>query len=817
MTRSRRRKLQRLRMDRSSLSTRRRVALLAAVPLAPVLLAGTPVALAQQEAVGLEEIIVTARKREESLQRVPVAVQALGSERLQQLNVSDFDDYVKFLPSVSYQTFGPGFAQVYMRGVVSGGDGNHSGSLPSVGIYLDEQPITTIQGALDVHLYDIARVEALAGPQGTLFGASSQSGTLRIITNRPDPDAFAAGYGIEANTRSGGDEGYLAEGFVNLPISDNAAIRLVGWGRHDAGYIDNVEGTRTYPTSGVTASNSNLANEDSNEADTYGARAALRINLGENWTVTPAVMGQKQEAKGTFSYDRTLGENKVIHFNPEDSDDRWVQAALTVEGRIGNFDLVYAGAYLDRDVDTQSDYSDYSYWYDTLYGYGSSWVDDNGDPINPSQYIQGKDNYEKFSHEVRVSSPSENRLRFTAGLFYQKNEHRIEQRYLIAGLGDQISVTGWPDTIWLTQQMREDEDSAAFGEIYYDITDKLTATAGIRFFDSENSLEGFFGFSEGYSGSTGQSQCPDGVDGSSDPDFNGAPCKNLERSTEEDGNTPKFNLAYRFTDDKMVYATYAEGFRPGGINRRGSLPPYKSDYLTSYELGWKTLWAGNRLRFNGAFFMQEWDDFQYSLLGQNGLTEITNAAEAEINGLEMDLSWQVTDGLGISAGVAFLDSELTDNYCSHIGPDGSVVSSDPCPFLNEDTGEVEFESPGAPTGAELPVMPELKANLTARYEFPISSFDAHVQGAVVYVGERESDLRLIEREIIGQLPSYTLTDFSAGLGGDRWLLELFVTNAFDETAELSRFAQCAEAVCGLQTYSVVSAPRTIGLKFSQEF
>ena len=175
-----------------------------------------------------------------------------GAER------TDFDDYVKFLPSVSYQTAGPGFAQVYMRGVASGGDGNHSGSLPSVGIYLDEQPITTIQGALDVHLYDIQRVEALAGPQGTLYGASSQAGTMRIITNKPDASAFDAGYGLEVNSVDGGGIGYLAEGIVNLPINDRSAVRLVGWHRHDAGYIDNVYRERTFPTSDITVDNARL-------------------------------------------------------------------------------------------------------------------------------------------------------------------------------------------------------------------------------------------------------------------------------------------------------------------------------------------------------------------------------------------------------------------------------------------------------------------------------------------------------------------------------------------------------------------------------
>ena len=164
----------------------------------------------------------------------------------------------RFLPSVSIDGGGPGNTNIYMRGVVSGGDGNHSASLPSVGIYLDEQPITTIGGALDVHMYDIARVEALAGPQGTLFGASSQSGTIRIITNKPDPTGFDAGYGVELNTVSGGSEGYLGEGFVNIPLNERTAIRLVGWARRDGGFVDNIPYTRPYPSSGIVPDNSKL-------------------------------------------------------------------------------------------------------------------------------------------------------------------------------------------------------------------------------------------------------------------------------------------------------------------------------------------------------------------------------------------------------------------------------------------------------------------------------------------------------------------------------------------------------------------------------
>ncbi|MFA6986099.1 MAG: TonB-dependent receptor plug domain-containing protein, partial [Arenimonas sp.] len=322
----------------------------------------------------LGTVTVTAQKRTENLQKVPISIQVLGTEQLQQQNVNDFEDYAKLLPSVSITPIGPGFGQVYMRGVASGGDGNHSTSLPSVGIYLDEQPITTIQGALDIHVYDIARIESLSGPQGTLYGASSEAGTIRIITNKPDASGFAAGYGVEVNSLSHGGMGNVVEGFVNVPLSDNMAIRAVAWEKHDAGYIDNKLGSRTYPSwdadsgGNGTVTNATQAKDDYNDVDTYGARVALKVDLNDSWTVTPTIMGQRQKADGVFHYDPVVGDLSLTHFYPENSDDRWTQAGLTVQGKIGNFDLVYAFAHLKRDVDSESDYNDYGFWYDTVYG-----------------------------------------------------------------------------------------------------------------------------------------------------------------------------------------------------------------------------------------------------------------------------------------------------------------------------------------------------------------------------------------------------------------------------------------------------------------
>jgi outer membrane receptor protein involved in Fe transport len=781
----------------------RRGAALPVLLLASTMLVGvTPAFAADQQAAEVDEVIITAQKREENLQDVPVSVQAINTTKLEQLQVQNFNDYAKFLPSVSFQTFGPGFTGIYMRGVASGGDGNHSGSLPSVGVYLDEQPITTIQGPLDIHVYDIARVEALAGPQGTLYGASSQAGTIRIITNKPDPTDFYGGMHVEANQVDHGGPGYVVEGFVNAPISEKAAVRLVGWSSHDGGYIDNVAGSRTFPTAGVTVNNNAIAEDDYNDVDTYGARAALRIELDDSWTVTPTIMGQSQRSNGIFAFDPNVGDLKVTHFFPEWARDRWYQAALTLEGKIGSFDLVYAGAYMKRNVDSQLDYSDYSYFYDTLYGYYLT--DNGGNRIDPSQYIQAKDRYTKATHELRLSSDPSRPLRGLVGLFYSSQTHGIEQRYRVNNLADSLEVTGWDDTLWLTSQERRDVDTAVFGELAWDATGRLTLTGGLRLFKAENSLKGFFGFGTGYSGTTGEAACfaPTTV--------GNGPCMNLDKSVEETGFTHRLNATFKIDDDRMVYATWSTGFRPGGINRRSTLPPYKSDFLTSYEAGWKTTWLSNRLRFNGAVYLERWEDFQFSLLGQNGLTEIKNAGQAEIKGLEFDVNWRVDDHLILTAAAAFTDAAITENFCGYVKPATNIPETH-CP------NGYNPAPPKAPSGTELPLTPKVKANASARYEWAWGDWDAHVQGALVFQSSAWTDLRLVERAIIGKQPSYATFDLTGGIESGAWSIDAFLLNAFDERGNLYRYAECAEAVCGAQTYVVPTRPRTFGVKIGRKF
>ncbi|HZF17411.1 MAG TPA: TonB-dependent receptor [Steroidobacteraceae bacterium] len=806
------------------------------MPLATAILSAVPAAaFAQQQAdTGvLEEVLVTAQKRSESLQDVPISITAIGTEKLEELHVTNFEDYAKLIPSLSFQTLGPGFVQVYMRGVANGGDGNHSGSLPSVGVYLDEQPVTTIQGSLDIHVYDIERVEALAGPQGTLYGASSQAGTVRIITNKPDPSGFKAGYDLTGTTVSGGDQGYTGEGFVNIPLGGNMAVRMVGWYDHNPGYIDNVVNTRTFPTSGICITNSPSpvpgceqtpaqAKSNYNDSDIYGGRAALRINLGDTWSITPQVMGQRAKVNGFFAYDTAQGNEKLSHYYKESSDDKWGQAALTVEGKLGNFDMVYAGAFLKRDVFANSDYTDYSFFYDTCCGYGSYWYDNSDELINPSQFIVGKDRYQKWSNELRFSSPQDWRFHFIAGLFIQRQQHAIEQRYMINDLADLSEVTGWPDTWWLTEQVRVDRDKAAFGEFTFDFSDRVSATYGLRYFKADNSLEGFYGFGLNQQfASTGEKRC------FSATQINGGPCMDLDKETKDSGHTDKVNLTFKVDDRHMYYLTYSEGFRPGGINRQGDLPPYKADFLKNYEVGWKTTTESGRARFNGALFIEDWDNFQFSFLGANSLTQIANAGNARVQGVEVEWQFAQTNHLTWGGGFAFMQAELTANYCGLLDANANPVTTDPCPYPTGDPppDDIAPGPPLAPRGTQLPVTPKFKGNLTGRYEFPLGGFDAHAQASFAYVASRWPDLRVNledgspgQREILGKEGGYLLADFTFGIQRDSYAFELFVNNAFDKNATLDSFAQCDAAICGLANkYVLPTPPRTIGLQFSQKF
>lgn len=814
----------------------RRALLLASLPTT-MLSPGAAMAQQASDAGADDEIIVTAQKREENLQNVPISIQALGTRKLDQLNVANFQDFSKLLPSVSFQSSQPGVTTVYMRGVASGGDGNHSGSLPSVGVYLDEQPVTTIGGTLDVHIYDIARIESLAGPQGTLYGASSQAGTIRIITNKPSTAGFEGRVDGELNTIKHGGTGGRLEGMINAPLSEMAAVRLVGWYQKDAGYIDNVPGTRSFlPTpGGITVDNDAFVEKDFNDAEIYGGRAALKVDLDDNWTITPTVLYQKQKSHGTFAQDPLVGDLQVQRFYPDSRSDKFIQAALTIEGKLGNFDVTYAGAYLDRKTYQINDYTDYAEAYDALYAsYGGLagyfYLEDNaGNDIDPRQYIIGTDHFRKLSQELRISSPQDSRFRVVAGLFFQRQSNEIHQDYIVPGLADALSVNGRPGTLWLTEQKRVDKDYAAFGEASFDITPTITLTGGGRYYKYDNSLIGFFGFGRNPNGPpfngagssrTGVAGCytttgailRDNPGGTLLPaEVEGGPCTNLAdyvngklvpKRTKDTGFTHRLNLTWKPSEDVLTYATWSRGFRPGGINRRATIAPYDADFLTNYELGIKTTLAGGLVRLNAAVYLQNWKRFQFSFLGLNSFTEIHNGPNARIKGIEADINIRPTDGLTISAAASYTDAKTRNNLCAIDDPTYQCTA-DP------------DNSIAAPKGTRLPVTPKFNGNATVRYAFPVGPGELHLQSVIAHRGSASSDIRVDVANELGRIRGSTTVDFAVGFDWSRYSFELFLQNAFDERAELSRFSNCGQ--CNGRVQILVNQPQTLGARLGAKF
>jgi len=769
---------------------------------------------------GFEEVIVTAQKRSEKLQKVPMSIQVLDSKALSRLNVNEFQDFVKFLPSVSYQTAGPNQTSIYMRGVSSGDNANHSGPLPTVGSYLDELPITTIGGVLDVHVYDIARIEVLPGPQGTLYGASSEAGTLRTITNKPDPSKFEAGYDIQGNTVEHGGQGFVAEGFVNIPLTPEAAVRLVAFDEHDAGYIDNVFGTRTFATSGATINNAAYVKNDFNPADSFGGRGELLVNLNDDWSVLTTVLAQDQRNSGFFAYEPSIGNLEVQRFQPDTDHDRWEQAGLTVTGKIGDYTLTYSGGVFLRDVHQRTDYTDYSIFYDAVYGSGANWKGANGLPLaNPQQEIDAKDHFNKESNEVRLASPSEDRLRFIVGAFQEIQDHGIEQDYQIQGFSPALTVPGWANTIWLTKQMRTDEDEAVFGELSFDILHNLTITGGVRPYWYDNSLRGFFGFSEAYDAMTGYSSGEGATGGNcfAGQSYADAPCVNLNKSVTGSGETHKINLTYKIDDQRLVYFTYSTGYRPGGVNRNGNFAPYQADSLTNYELGFKSSWLNNTIHFNTALYDEDWNLFQFSFLGPNSLTIIENAPAANIRGIESALDWRATNQFTVSSGLTLTDAVLEKNFCGTIGQTAALLSTCSTAYV--------LANDGALKGAQLPYTPPVKGNVTGRFTFDLpGDWAGHVQTSVVYQSRNHVGLRAQDNALLGSMPSYATVDASAGIERNRLAIELFVKNLFNSDGEENRFTPCTIAVCAANIpgipraiYVVPVQPLTVGIRLSQRF
>ncbi|KUR74473.1 TonB-dependent receptor [Novosphingobium sp. FSW06-99] len=733
------------------------------------------------------EIVVTAQKRSESIQHVPISIQALGAATLEQHQVTSFDDYAKQLPSVSFQSFGPGQSQLFFRGITSGGDGLAFGALPTSGVYLDEIPVTTIGALLDIHVYDMARVEALSGPQGTLFGASSLSGTLRMITNKPVLDKVEGSFDVTVDKYGKGDAGATVEGMINLPLAKDVAVRIVGFYDHEGGYINNTYATRTYPnyyddangnlqSAPYTANNSAYVKNHYNDVTTYGGRVALDIELENGWKISPQVIAQHMHSNGTFLYDPADGDLTVHDFTPEYDIDQWLQAGLTIEGKVGDWDLLYSGGFMARKILTAADYSYYTVAYSqhngtTVGGYAgyTRFTDANGNQLNPTQQFSSSQKLTKHTEEVRLNSPGSSALRLTTGLFYQEQTNHNVNNYAVPGAatanftGYANGVNVYGDDLFLTNAYITDRDFAAYAQGNYDITSHLTLTAGLRGFIYTNTLVGFSGY-------------PFYVPPNSTCTFPLATldsCNFNNKRSHDSGETHKVNLTWQVDTDHMVYATYSTGFRPGGNNRdqgAGIGTIYKPDKLNNFELGWKTSWFDHLLRWNGAAYYEKWNDLQYAEQAAGaGITNIQNVGGARVYGVESDLQLRPAKGLTITATGAYNDAALTTN------------------FGNPGKGNY------APAGTRLPVQPRFKMSATTRYEFPVGSVDAFVQGSMNTQSNSTSLLGVGDDAVFGNSPGFTTADFSVGGKKGNYTFQLFIQNAFDERGSLSHNAQISPA------------------------
>jgi outer membrane receptor protein involved in Fe transport len=767
----------------------------------------------------IEEVIVTATKRASSAQEIPVTVNVLDETTMDDVAIGNFDDYVRHLPNVSSASVGPGRATVYIRGMavqpitvlLSGAQG----TTPNVALYLDEQPVTAPGRNLDVYATDLQRIEVLPGPQGTLFGASSQAGTIRLITNKPQVDAFATGADVTMSNTKDGDMSTAIEAFINIPINDRMAVRGAFYSVNEGGYIDNVLGSFTTdpavnPLSTATASavryeaanNGSLVESDFNDSYYKGARisGSYAFSPDERWMledVDVLVQHTAQElgSDGVFDFDPEVGDLDVNRYFPDRLSDEFGLTSWTVSGRLGELDLMYSGGYLDRKVEQMVDYTGYnnsgawiSYYtctysnpaYVVNYGVDSRFITPGGrECLSPVKGAILHQSQERTTHEFRFTTPEENRIRLTAGVFIDEFEIETQDDYLyeastdlgfvrnapIAAAAQVNASTRAPGITFFNDIRRTEEQVAFFGEVSYDVSDKVTVLIGMRRYDLEIDFEGSSNFGDGiFQGSPGVGVR--NTDRGRDYDVNGGHSK---APREFDDIITKFTLSYTPKDNVLLFATISEGYRPGGWNRGGGIPSvnpafptvtanYNTDDVDNIEFGWKATLADGRVQLNGNVYFIEWTNMQVTRFDPQNvsiLTFVENAADADIKGVEADLIWNVDENWTINAAVSINDTELTDVY-------GQAVEL-------------------AAIGSQLPLMPDLQTTIRARRDWVTNEgYEAFVQLGLQTGSDSYSSLVAVNRR---DQDAYATVDLSMGVSKDEWSAGLFIENLTDERVD----------------------------------
>jgi len=623
----------------------------------------------------LEEVIVTATKREVSIQDIPASVQAITQETLAAMGAKTLEDFARFVPSMNVVSYGAGSSAVVFRGATTG-----AGWLVQAtsSVYLDEISVSQTGAQPTIRAVDIARIEALAGPQGTLYGSDAQAGTLRIITNQPVMNEFEAVFDGDLRDGSMSDASYRGSLVFNFPlVEDKLALRLVGFSDRDGGFIDNVyghtadwhgPGDRSNPENNLapsgfgTLDNAASVEKNWNEEDVYGGRVHLLWEMNDNWAVTGSYHYQKSDAGAESLMDPFVGDLEVVRFHDNWRKEEFSMYSLKVEGDLGFAQLVGAVSYYDREVEYMADATTYThYWaayacHDATYysqvDYPYYFANPDSDNIlwwpvycsGPSidadylsvYYEPAKE--DKLTAEIRLQGGGDTFDWIVGGYYEESSNWWLDPFHTPTPGGrinDSIAASTYSNSIsqqfhefyyggdysnttsnWSAGSESEWEQAAIFGEFTWHITDAWDLTVGGRYFD-RSYVNAYWGNSPGrLYHNEGRYEV---AEGSAEAEYreanDGAP---LPRKRSETQFVPKLSVSYKISDDKMVYALYSEGVRQGGLNRGRGDPffpkEYDSDLMKNYEVGYRSGFADGRGRLNLTLYNMQWEEYQLQVL-----------------------------------------------------------------------------------------------------------------------------------------------------------------------------------------------------------
>lgn len=765
----------------------------------------------------LEEVIVTATLRATSLQVVPQSITAFTGADIQRNNLQTLADMVGALPSLNMVSSQPSQSDLIFRGVTTGAFEYYLDS--QVAVYLDHTSVTAPSQQPWPHMVDLERVESLPGPQGTLFGSASQTGTLRMITNKPNMDGVSGGFMAELSTTKGGDPSYEVNGWVNVPIVEGLALRAVAYRVEQGGYIDNVAGT-TYSAPKENGpqfdtSNADVVEKNFNEYTLTGGRIAALWELSDNLSATLAIITEDKSDDGSWLSDPSLGDFEIIRFFDEYRDDKWTNVSLAIEADLGFATFLSATSIFDREIKYEWDNMAYHQWSSAYwtYEYNGYYYGGLYDTQNTFGTIFNDQTQKRFSQEFRLTSQSDSKFQWMAGLYYEdlqdewyygsQNPHLMETpawsyaqywAYYYNYYGYPVDYPIAPTNVFYSETLdRQTEQMAIFGEVSYDINDKWRVVGGARWFeyDRYNYI---------------QNQFPEGLPPWGTMAFDGA--------TVGTGKTSdvlwKGSVQYQIDDDKMVYFLYSQGFRLGGFNSpravaTGLVPyEYDPDTMDNYELGLKSKWMDGRLLVNATLFHMAWGEYQQSWGDIDGtwwLRGTFNATDVEQTGVELTTSFLATDNLSLDFSLFYGSPEWSEDYWQ--------------PW------QEEGEDPYIRKGMTMPSSPEWKGWAALYWTIPglFGSDEAFLNYTISFQDETVNNLgNVSEQDPEGVVPSWNYSDLQLGARfGNDWTVSLFVRNLFDQEATmyLSTGSNYISDFFGadwnrnLRSYN---RPRTIGLQ-----